>query len=185
MAKIPVKIVEVTSPSGQKAMEVMLDVMDYGRIDGAQEKMKKFKVGYFDVVEKARNIMPGKRTDRKASHFWKVGRLLYCFNRSIRNDFEIADYNSTVSRDFKLYGTGQVGNIIRLGELFEKKDIDDSIPISVYLELLCKAELLKRHGLLEREKKRLVSNAKKKAIPTHKTYRDELNKLVLSLEDRD
>ena len=33
MEKIPVKIVELTSPSGKSAVDVMIDIFDYNEID--------------------------------------------------------------------------------------------------------------------------------------------------------
>ena len=46
MKKIPVKIVELTSPSGKKAVDVMIDVFDYHEIENAQEKIRQFKKNY-------------------------------------------------------------------------------------------------------------------------------------------
>ena len=40
MTKIPVKIIELTAPSGKKSIEVMIDVYDYHGIEDAQEKIK-------------------------------------------------------------------------------------------------------------------------------------------------
>jgi len=71
MKKILVKIVDITSPSGQKAVEVMLDVYDYYEMEGnVQKKIKDFKKKYFEIVKKSQNIMPKKKSQRKASHFF-------------------------------------------------------------------------------------------------------------------
>ena len=43
MEKIPVKIVELVSPSGKKAVDIMIDVYDYHGIEDAQEKIRGFK----------------------------------------------------------------------------------------------------------------------------------------------
>ena len=47
--------------------------------------------------------MPKDKSKRKTSHFWKIGKLLYDFNKSIENEFEknyikiqISDYNFNV-----------------------------------------------------------------------------------------
>ena len=66
MIKIPVKIVEVTSPSGVTKKGVMLDVIDYIEIPGnAQKQVKKFEKLYFSIVKKAQKIFPKKKTERK------------------------------------------------------------------------------------------------------------------------
>ena len=52
MKKIPVKIVELTSPSGKKAVDIMIDVFDYHEIENAQEKIRQFKKNYFELVKR-------------------------------------------------------------------------------------------------------------------------------------
>ena len=180
MEKIPVKIVELTSPSGKSAVDVMIDVFDYNEIENAQDKIRIFKKGYFDLVKKAKKILPKKKADRKTLHFWQIGKMLYDFNKSIENQFEITNYNSAIVRDFDLYQSSQVGHVIQFGEFFKKKEITDTIPMSTYLELIWKANLLKEKGIFEKEKIRLLERAKRKKLPGHKEYREELNALVSS-----
>ena len=55
-------------------------------------KLKKFKKKYFDLIKKSTKIMPKEKSKRKASHFWQIGKLLYDFNKSIENEFEITNY---------------------------------------------------------------------------------------------
>ena len=43
MDKIPIKIVELSSPSGETAIDVMIDVYDFDNIENPQQKIKKFK----------------------------------------------------------------------------------------------------------------------------------------------
>jgi len=184
MKKIPIKIVELTSPSGKKGKEVMLDVFDYYEIENAQKKLSEFKKKYFETVEKASKIMPKKKPERNTYHFWAIGKLLYDFNKSIENEFEIKNYNPAIIRDFGLYDRSHVGHILQFGEFFTKKDLDNSIPMSTYLELIWKSSFFKKLGLLEKEKKRLLKMSKEKTLPPHKTYREELNQLVKSLENK-
>jgi len=187
MKKIPIKIIEF-SDGDNMIQEVMIDLVDTMQIDGDPEiKTAKFRKKYLDLVKKAQKVLPTEKTKRKASHFWKIGKLLYDFNKSIANEFEITNYNQAVIRDFKLYDKSQVGHIIQFGEFFQKKDIVDSISMSTYLELIWKANILKRAGKLEAEKKRLLQRAKDKTLPSHKEYRKELNALTkkkLQLQSR-
>ena len=186
MKKIPVKIVEITSPSNQKAVEVMLDVYDYYNVKGdTYKKIKDFRQSYFEKVRRARDIMPKDRSSRKASHFWKIGRLLYEFNKSIKNEFEITNYNHAIMRDFGLYDKSHIGHTIQFGEFFNKKDIVDSIPMSTYLELVRKANTLKKSGLFEKEKKRLLKMSEDKNLPPHKKYREELNHITKLLKKKE
>jgi len=179
MVKIPVKIVEVTSPSGVTKKGVMLDVIDYLDLPGdAQKQVKKFEKIYFKTVEKAQKIFPKKKKDRKASHFWQMGKLLFDFNNSIKNDFEITNYNPAIIRDFGLYERSVVGHTLQFGEYFKKKDIDDDVSMSHYMEIIWKANMLKELGLFEKEKRRLLKMKKDGTLPPHKEYREELNSLT-------
>jgi len=184
MKKIPVKIVEITTPSGETIKEVMIDVFDFYNIEEVDNKIKNFRKQYFEIVKKAQKIMPKKKTDRKASHFWKIGKLLYDFNKSIENEFEITNYTKAIIRDFGLYDKSHVGHTLQFGEFFNKKDISNSIPMSTYLELIWKANILKENSLLEKEKKRLLKMAKDKTLPPHKEYRIELNKLTKPMKQK-
>ena len=64
------------------------------------------------------------------------------------------------------------------GEFFEKNDVSDKIGISHYVEIINKIHALKKLGILESEKKRLLQRAKDKTLPPHKEYREDLNKLT-------
>ncbi len=179
MKKIPVKIIEITSPSGKKAKDVMLDVYDYYEITGnVQEKIHGFKEKYFATVNEAIKIMPKKKSERKASHFWKIGKLLIDFNKSIENEFEITNFNQAIIRDFGLYNRSVVGHTLQFGDYFKQGDISDLISMSHYIELIWKANMLRDLGLFEKEKKRLLEMAKNNNLPPHKEYRNELNKLT-------
>lgn len=184
MKKIPVKIVQYTM-NDQIRKNVMLDIFDTYDIKGdAEKKLKEFTNQYFELVKKSQKIMPKEKSKRKASHFWKTGKLLFDFNKLIENEFEITNYNQAIIRDFELYDKSHVGHIIQFGEFFNKKDISDSIPMSTYLELIWKASILKERGLLEKEKKRLLKMAKDKTLPPHKEYRVELNKLTKPMKQK-
>ena len=178
MTKIPVKIIEFLD-GDKKIQEVMIDLVDTMQIDGDPgKKIEQFRDKYFDLVKQAQNIMPKEKSKRKPSHFWQIGKLLYDFNKSIKNDFEITNFQQAIIRDFSLYNRSVVGHVIQFGEFFNKKDISDTISMSHYIELIWKANLLKKIGKLEEEKKRLLQQAKDKTLPSHKEYREELNLLT-------
>ena len=178
MQKIPVKIVELIAPGGKKSIEVMIDVYDYHGIEDPKEKIKQFKKMYFELVKKAQNILPKNESKRKSSHFWTIGKLLYDFNKSIENEFEITNYQQAVIRDFGLYESW-LPRILKIGEFFTKNDISDSVPFSHYHELIDKIPILEKSSF-EKEKKRLLKRAKDDTLPTTKEYREELNALIKS-----
>ena len=178
MQKIPVKIVELTAPGGKKSIEVMIDVYDYHGIENPKEKITQFKKIYFELVKKAQDILPKDKSKRKTSHFWKIGKLLYDFNKSIENDFEITNFQQAVIRDFGLYESW-LPRILKLGEFFTKNDISDSVPFSHYHELIDKIPKLEKSSF-EKEKKILLKRAKDNTLPSTKEYRKELNVLVKS-----
>ena len=181
MERIPVKIIELTTPNGEKVKEIKLNILDYYNIDGTiPPKIKKFKKKYFDLIKKSEEIFPKEKSKRKPSHFWQMGKLLYDFNKSIENEFEITNYQQAVIRDFPLYNRSVVGHVIQFGEFFNKKDIVDTISMSHYMELIWKSSLLQKMKKLEGEKKRLIKRANEKTLPPHKEYREELNELVES-----
>ena len=171
--------------NGKVRKNVMLDMLDAHEIKGdVEKKVDDFKQKYFGTVEKALKIMPQDKKERKASHFWKVGRLLYNFNKSTENEFEITNYNQAIIRDFGLYDRSHVGHTIQFGEFFNKNDISDSIPMSTYLELIWKANVLKNSGQFEKEKKRLLKMSKDNTLLPHKKYREELNQLTTFFEQK-
>ena len=182
MNKIPIKIVELSSPSGQTAIDVMIDVYDFDDIENPQQKIKEFKKKYFDLIKKSQNIMPKEKSKRKPSHFWEIGKLLYDFNKSIENEFEITNFTQAVIRDFGLYGTRQTAAILQFGKEFSKKDISDDISFSHYLELLWMTKLLKVNGYLEKEKKRLLKMGKNDTLPNRDVYRKELSVISKKLK---
>ena len=69
MNKIPIKIVELSSPSGQTAIDVMIDVYDFEGIENPQQKIKEFKEKYFELIKKSQNIIPKEKSKRKS--LWK------------------------------------------------------------------------------------------------------------------
>ena len=179
MQKIPVKIVELIAPGGKKSIEVMIDVYDYHGIEDPKEKIKQFKKMYFELVKKAQDILPKNESKRKSSHFWTIGKLLYDFNKSIENEFEITNFNQAIVRDFGLYKRSHVGYILKLGEFFTKKDISDIVPLVHYQELINKTPLIGKLAF-QKEKNRLLERANNKTLSDHKEYREELNALVKS-----
>ena len=179
MNKIPIKIVELSSPSGQTAIDVMIDVYDFDDIENPQQKIKEFKKKYFELVEKAKNIMPEKREEKIPSVYWKIANLFKKFNDSTTNKFKITNYSEALERDFGLSST-YVHELIIFVNLFKKNEINDSISMSIYRALVWKKNQLEEIGELKNEKLRLIKRAKNNESIKREAYKKELNKLVES-----
>ena len=195
--KIPVKIKEFTSPSGLKQKGVMLAVNDYlGLGENVQEKVKDFEKKYFELIKKAQKIIPQKkavyknenskrrskdRAVKKASFYWKVGNLFSTFNKNVKNEFEIINYNNALQRDFGL-SNRYVNELMVFSELFSEKEVDDSIPMAIYRALVWKKTQLEEVGELKNEKTRLLKRGKNKESIGRENYKKELNALVRALQ---
>jgi hypothetical protein len=179
MNKIPIKIVDLTSPSGQTAIDVMIDVYDYGDIENPQQKIKEFKKKYFKLIEKAKKIMPEKREEKLPSVYWKIGNFFKKFNISTTNQFEITNFDEALERDFGL-SYRYVRELIIFVNLFKKNEIHDSISMSIYRALVWKKNQLEEIGELKNEKLRLIKRAKNNESIKREAYKKELNELVES-----
>ena len=183
MNKIPIKIVELSSPSGQTAIDVMIDVYDFDDIENPQQKIKEFKKKYFELVEKAKKIMPEKREEKIPSVYWKIANLLKKFSDSTTNRFEITNYNEALERDFGL-SYRYVNELIIFVNLFKKNEIHDSISMSIYRALVWKKNQLEEIDELKNEKLRLIKRAKNNESIKREDYKKELNELVKSKTGR-
>ena len=179
MNKIPIKIVELSSPSGQTAIDVMIDVYDFDDIENPQQKIKEFKKKYFELVEKAKNIMPEKREEKIPSVYWKIGDMFREFNKNVKNQLEITNYGEALERDFGL-SYRYVRELIIFANLFKKNEIYDSISMSIYRALVWKKNQLEEIGELNNEKLKLIKRAKNNESIKREAYKKELNELVES-----
>ena len=179
MNKIPIKIVELSSPSGQTAIDVMIDVYDFDDIENPQQKIKEFKKKYFELIEKTKKIMPEKRDDKLPSVYWKIGHFFKKFNISTTNLFEITNYDEALERDFGL-SYRYIRELIIFVNLFKKNEIHDSVSMSIYRALVWKKNQLEEIGELKNEKLRLIKRAKNNESIKREAYKKELNELVES-----
>ncbi len=179
MNKIPIKIVELSSPSGQTAIDVMIDVYDFDDIENPQQKIKEFKKKYFELVEKAQKLMPKKREEKIPSVYWIIGNFFNKFSISTTNLFEITNFDQALERDFGL-SYRYVRELIIFVNLFKKNEIHDSISMSIYRALVWKKNQLEEIGELKNEKLRLIKRAKNNESIKREAYKKELNELVKS-----
>jgi len=181
--KIPIEITWMKNEDGILEPEIIMDAEDYVSFNTSiAEAIVKFKIQYMKLLQKTQDILPEDKTKRKSSHFWQIGRLLYKFNKSVKNEFEIINFKEAISHDFQLYNTGQrrIDHLIQFGEFFSKKEIFDEISFALYQELIWKSTQLKKARIFEKEKKKLIRNAKEKKLLGHDRYRAYLMKQIKS-----
>jgi len=183
MNKIPIKIVDLTSPSGQTAIDVMIDVYDYGDIKNPQQKIKKFKKKYFEIVKKAEKLFYGKGDEKKkyqylpSSVYWNLGILLEKFNNEIENEFEIKNYTEAISRDFDL-SKDYIYDILTVVQVFKKNQIIDSVKFSYYRALKRKRSELNKLNLFQKEITRLNQMGSEGKLPGREKYKIELINII-------
>ncbi len=179
MDKIPIKIVELSSPSGKKAIDVMIDIYDYDGIENAQQKIKKFKKKYFKLVKKAEKLFfrsnLGKTRTKNLSSItcWKLGYLFQNFDNDIKNDFIITNYAEALERDFGR-SSRYIRELMIFSKMFNEKEILDSIPMAIYRALVWKKSQLDEIGILEQEKIRLTKMGKNHCLPGREEYKIQL-----------
>jgi hypothetical protein len=181
--KIPIKIIQVET-KGKLKNVVILHSSDYFELKGdSTSKIKEFEKLYSDTVEKIKKIFYGTDGNEKkyqnlpSSMYFELGGILQKFDQKADNEFEIKNYNNSISRDFGL-SKDYIYDLITIADLFKKKEILDSVPFSYYRALKRKRKDLESLGLFEKEKKRLNKMGIEDKLPGREQYKVELIKTI-------
>ena len=185
MEKIPIKIIQVTSPGGDTKKGAILDSQYYFQMkEDSRSRLKEFEKMYFKKVEEAQKLFfvnklnkVKKRQDLSSSVYWELGNMFVKFNDEIKNQFSITNYAEALERDFGL-SSRYVRELMIFSQLFKKSEILDSIPMAIYRALVWKKNQLEELGLLEKEKKRLLKLGKTGKFIGRENYKKELIKIV-------
>ena len=180
--RISVRIDWTKDDTGKYETQIVMGSNDFFSSGATiRNEIKQFKRKYLDFVKKAQDIMPKNKSERKSSHFWKIGELLYNFNKEVENEFFITNYSEALMRDLEYFKSPRtIAYILELGKFFKRNEISDSIPITLYLELLYKRNAVQQLNLFEKEKSRLLKLAKEKKLPIKMEYRNQLKLLIKS-----
>ena len=180
--RISVRIDWTKNEAGKYETQIVMGSNDFFSSGATiRNEIKQFKRKYLDFVKKAQDIMPKNKSERKSSHFWKIGELLYNFNKEVENEFFITNYSEALMRDLEYFKSPRtIAYILELGKFFKRNEISDSIPITLYLELLQKRNAVQHRNLFEKEKSRLLKLAKEKKLPIKMEYRNQLKLLIKS-----
>lgn len=183
-SRIPVKIVEVEDKHGNKQVGVTLDISFYSDKRGdPSERIRQFEKAYFETLAHAKKIYKSTSSKRgkNTRFYWEMSNLLRDFNEKIENEFIITNYPSALERDFGITDS-YVRVFLDFIKFFKEEEVLPNVPMSIYFELTIKKRKLDRIGLFEREKKALLENARKGAVPDHKGYRMHLAELVKNVK---
>ena len=149
----------------------------FGLKEGSTKKIKEFENLYSDVIKKITKIKGAKYGDLTSSKYYELGVILKNFNQKADDEFEIKNYNKSISRDFEL-SKDYIYDLITIADLFKKKEILDSVPFSYYRALKRKRKELDSLGLFEIEKKRLNKMGQDGTLSGRERYKLELNKII-------
>ena len=175
--KIPIKIIQVSTGSQMKNV-ILFNSSDYFALkNDSTLKIKKFEKLYSDIVEKISKIKGEKYETLQSSKYYELGKILKNFNKKKDNEFEIKNYNNSISRDFGL-SKDYIYDLITIANLFKKTEILDSVPFSYYRALKRKRKELESLRLFEKEKKRLNKMGKENKLPGREQYKIELIKII-------
>jgi len=175
--KIPIKIIKVDTGTQMKTV-ITFHSSDYFALqEGSTEKIKEFENLYSDVIEKINKIKGSKYDALSSSKYYELGIILKDFNQKADSEFEIKNYNDSISRDFDL-SKDYIYDLITIAEVFKKSEIIDSIPFSYYRALKRKRKELESLGLFEMEKKRLNKMGQDNNLPGRERYKLELIKII-------
>ena len=167
-----------------KKTGILVDFAYYvGNSSVLENKLEEFKKLYLDTVQSAKNLFYGasleekKYQDLPSSLYWELGNLLNLFNKSVEKEFEIINYNESISRDFGL-SEDYISDLTTVVRLFKKSEVIDSVYFSYYRALKRKYKILKKLGLFEREKKRLNRLGKTDSLPGREQYKKQLVEII-------
>lgn len=157
---------------------IIFNSLDYFELKSdSTKKIKEFEKVYSDIVEKITKIKGEKYDSLSSSKYYELGEILVNFNMKKEHEFEIKNYNNSISRDFGL-SKDYIYDLITIAELFKKIEILDSVPFSYYRALKRKRKELESLELFEKEKKRLNKMGKEDKLPGREQYKVELIKLI-------
>lgn len=163
---------------------IIFNSSDYFALKGdSSTKIKEFEKIYSNIVNKINEIKGEKYQNLPSSKYFELGQILKEFNQKTDNEFEIKNYNNSISRDFGL-SKDYIYDLITIAELFKESEILDSVPFSYYRALKRKRNELESLKLFEKEKKRLNKMGKENKLPGREKYKEELIEIIEKTKSR-
>ena len=175
--RIPVKIIRVDTGEHVRNVVTFNSADFFSLDDDAMERIKRFENLYSEVIRKISAIKGGKYDSLPSSKYHELGAILRDFNGRAESEFEIKNYNASVSRDFGL-SKDYICDLVTIADTFKRSEILDSVPFSYYRALKRKRGELEGMGLFGREKKRLNAMGRKGTLPGREKYKKELVSII-------
>lgn len=180
--KLPIRVIVVKDYRNIPHIETMIDMSYFFEpVTDPHQEIAKFKKAYLELIEKSRTRKKSIQTTRmgKAKIYWKLGKLLLDFIRDKERDFRFTNYRISFQRDIGLTDS-YVGVLLDFATFFNEDEIEPTIPMSYYFELVLKARQLQQHKCFHEAKSQLIKLAKNKQLPEHKAYRKILAETIAS-----
>ncbi len=164
--RIPVKLVKIDGMT-----EVSMDFDDF-ETSGVNigDNVMDLKKGYDALIDDARQVLTGDDVPSTTER-WRACRKLANFANKHRQ-FDITNFSTVCARDTRLGKSFKW--MMSFGREFKANEIVDLIPYTSYRVLIFKMGELKRHGIFELEKKRLIQT---KEHLNYKKYTTHLSQL--------
>ena len=183
--KIPIRIDWSKDDAGKYEPQIVIFSNDFFSSGiTIRKQIKQFKKRYIKLIDDAKKLAKSKnkRTKNKfqSSDFWKLGNILFDFNKEMKNEFFITNYTEAISRDMKGFylSDTEVGVLGQFVQYFKKNEVFDIISFAHYRDFTWKWNQLSERGLLEQEKQKFLELGKKGKLPDHKKYRNQLKLLI-------
>ena len=170
--KISVRIDWTKDDTGKYETQIVMGSNDFFSSGTTiRNEIKQFKKRYIKLIEDARKLAKSKnkRANKKfqSSDFWKLGKILFDFNKEVENEFFITNYTEAISRDMKGFylSDTEVGVLGQFVQYFKKNEVFDIISFAHYRDFTWKWNQLSERGLLEQEKQKFLELGKKGKLP--------------------
>lgn len=164
--RIPVKLVRI---EGVTEVSMGFDDFESSGIDIGDD-VKSLKDDYDALVADVTPVLAGDSSPPTTER-WRACRRLADFVDK-HDKFEILNFPAACAKDMGLSGSFRL--MVSFGREFAKHEVLDSIPYTTYRVLVLKMSELRRRGIFESEKARLIREGKSL---NHKDYTDYLGRI--------
>jgi hypothetical protein len=180
-SRIPVKVIAVKDIHGKPHMSAMIDLgYFFEPTQTYHSELEEFKRAYQEMVKVAKTVLHQIRRSRRNARtvlYWRLGKRLLDFVRSTESKFQFTNYRAAFERDLGLTDS-YVGVILDFPRFYTEDEVDASIPMSHYFELLLKARRLDERGRLGVAKQELSAFAAARKLPDHKLLRVRFDEML-------
>ena len=181
MSKPMIRIERTVGDDGAEDIGLIMSMSDFESSGPSlRSDLQEFKELYLSTIKRAKEVDNDSAAGRRkvsSRKRWESCRILSELNRNASNKFEISNYKQAYSRDFGV-PMRSVRTYLDFGRHFERDEVTDRVPYSVYAELVFRVNGLRARGLFDSEKKRLNEMGAAGSLPNRDAYRRQLDDLL-------